>query len=62
MLRNRVFGFALIGLAMLGSITALAATIHPAAQIPQTDISDRIPEHIAKLFAAGIVSLENLGF
>ncbi len=60
MLRNRVFGFALIGLATLGSITALAATIQPAAQA--REVSDRIPEHIAKLFAAGIVSLENLGF
>jgi hypothetical protein len=61
MLRNRVFGFALIVLATLGSIAALGAPGHPAAQIPEADIADRIPEHIARLFAAGIVSLENLG-
>ena len=61
MLRNRVFGFALVVLATLGSIAALGATGQPAVQIPQADVSDRIPEHIARLFAAGIVSLENLG-
>jgi hypothetical protein len=62
MLRNPVFGFALMGIAALGSIAALAGTVQPAAQIQEADVSGRMPEHIAKLFAAGIVSLENLGF
>jgi hypothetical protein len=61
MLRNPAFGFALLALATLGSL-AMAAGVQPARPAAEADVSDRIPEHIHKLFAAGIVSLENLGF
>jgi hypothetical protein len=61
MLRHPVFGFALLALATLGSIAAFAA-VQPAIPGQEADLSDRIPEHIARLFAAGTVSLENLGF
>jgi hypothetical protein len=62
MLRNPVFAFTLLGIATLGSIAGLAATVQPAMPIHEADVSGRVPEHIARLFAAGFVSLENLGF
>jgi hypothetical protein len=62
MLRNPVFGFTLLALATLGSFAAVAAAVQPLAPSQRAGLSDRVPEHIARLFAAGTVSLENLGF
>ena len=60
MRRHPTFGFALLALATLSWI-AVAAAVQPVAATHDSGLSDRMPEHIARLFGGGLVSLDNLG-
>jgi len=61
-MRIPAFALALLVGVTLGAVASTQGRVQPVGPAPDTELSDRIPEHIARLFAAGIVSLENLGF